>query len=178
MKFSEVKIPIDDIKIQFAFNNNLCNIEIAGILAGNIFDSGALEIQMMLKSSNNFNLNEALSKIQKRPWLIDNFDAFLERLNKTPKLKTSAIFVDNSGVDIVLGILPFVRELLNSNIKVILCANSQPSLNDVTYNELIEVVNKATEICPTIMNALKEQKLILAESGSGYCCLNFMTLDE
>lgn len=147
-------------------------------MAGNIFDSGAIEIQKILKSSEGFLLKEALSKIQKRPWLIDNFDAFLERLNKTPKLKTSAIFIDNSGVDLVLGVLPFVRELLKTNIKVILCANSQPSLNDVTYKELIQVVNKATEICSTLSNALQEKKLILAESGSGYCCLNFMTLDE
>ena len=34
------------------------------------------------------------------------------------EFKSVVIFVDNSGFDIVLGIVPFVIELLNNNVKV------------------------------------------------------------
>ncbi len=37
---------------------------------------------------------------------------------RDPPFKKVAIFVDNSGPDIVLGVLPFVRELLRQNSKV------------------------------------------------------------
>ncbi|KAM0899461.1 hypothetical protein ACQ4PT_021318 [Festuca glaucescens] len=54
----------------------------------------------------------------------------------------AVIFVDNSGADIILGILPFARELLRRGTKVILAANDMPSINDVTYLELVEIINK------------------------------------
>lgn len=100
------------------------------------------------------------------------------------------IFVDNSGADIILGILPFAREMLrqgmqvlpclkiiasfflhsyghycslvwlsdyenllvkyilscssfaSSVLKVVLAANELPSINDVTYIELAEILSK------------------------------------
>jgi hypothetical protein len=81
-------------------------------------------------------------------------------------------------MDVVLGILPFVRELLKINIKVILCANSQPSINDITYNELLTVVKRTTALCTTIRDSLESRMLIVAESGQTGCCLNFLKLDE
>lgn len=81
-------------------------------------------------------------------------------------------------MDVVLGVLPFVRELLKIDMKVILCANSQPSINDITYDELLSVVKKASMVCPIIRNSLNISMLIVAESGQKGCCLNFLTLDE
>ena len=52
-----------------------------------------------------------------RPWLIDGLDEWVDRL-KGPPHKCAAIFVDNSGIDIVLGVLPFARELLQRGTKV------------------------------------------------------------
>lgn len=49
---------------------------------------------------------------------MDGLDEWLDRL-KGPPHKCAAIFVDNSGIDIVLGILPFARELLQRGTKVI-----------------------------------------------------------
>jgi hypothetical protein len=49
---------------------------------------------------------------------VDGLDEWLDRL-KGPPHKCAAIFVDNSGIDIVLGILPFARELLQRGTKVI-----------------------------------------------------------
>ena len=37
-----------------------------------------------------------------------------------PPHKLAVIFVDNSGVDIILGMFPFVRELLSRGTKVLL----------------------------------------------------------
>ena len=48
----------------------------------------------------------------------DNLDDWIERLKTGPPHKCAAIFVDNSGVDIVLGILPFARDLLQRGTKV------------------------------------------------------------
>jgi hypothetical protein len=40
------------------------------------------------------------------------------------------------GADIVLGMLPFVREMLRLGCEVVLVANSLPAINDVTAAEL------------------------------------------
>ena len=52
-----------------------------------------------------------------RPWLFDDFDTWLKRI-KGPSHKCAVVFLDNSGCDVVLGILPFVRELLTRGTKV------------------------------------------------------------
>lgn len=45
-------------------------------------------------------------------------DEWTERLQSGAPHKCAAIFVDNSGVDVVLGILPFARDLLQRGTKV------------------------------------------------------------
>lgn len=52
-----------------------------------------------------------------RPWLIDTFDDWLQRLEGPPH-KCAVIFVDNSGIDIILGIFPFARALLKRGTDV------------------------------------------------------------
>lgn len=49
--------------------------------------------------------------------MVDHLDLWLERL-KGPPHKQAAIFVDNSGVDIILGILPFTLFLLSRGTNV------------------------------------------------------------
>lgn len=56
-----------------------------GVLAGNIFDSGANSVQVLLSENQNFGLEDALEKIQDRPWLIDSFDDFIKRLETVLK---------------------------------------------------------------------------------------------
>lgn len=51
-----------------------------GVLAGNIFDSGATAVQEILNDNQNFGLQDALQKIPERPWLIDSFEQFIKRL--------------------------------------------------------------------------------------------------
>ena len=58
-----------------------------------------------------------------RPWLFDDFDAWRSRLAASkpggkPPYKCAVIFCDNSGVDIILGVFPFVRQLLSMGTNV------------------------------------------------------------
>ena len=57
------------------------------------------------------------SSFKERPWLHDDVDAWLERCQGPPH-KLAVLFVDNSGGDIVLGIIPFARSLLQRGTKV------------------------------------------------------------
>lgn len=86
------------------------------------------------------------------------------------------IFVDNAGVDFILGILPFARELLILGTRVTLCANSQPSLNDVTYPELQLYTWEAAQQCKILQNALVNNQLVLAENGQKGPCLDLKNL--
>lgn len=51
-----------------------------GIFAGNIFDWGALVVTQILANNQSFGLDDAMERIQPRPWLIDGFDNWLKRL--------------------------------------------------------------------------------------------------
>lgn len=103
-------------------------------------------------------------------------DEWIDRLETGPTHKCAAIFVDNSGVDIVLGILPFARDLLLRGTKVILCANSMPALNDVTYPELVVTLRDAAKICKVIRHAIKENRLIAMETAQAGPCLDLSRL--
>ncbi|CAG9575931.1 unnamed protein product [Danaus chrysippus] len=142
-----------------------------GVLAGNMFDWGAQAVTSIL----NCGLYEALQKIQKRPWLYDGLDKWIEKLETTVH-HCAAVFVDNSGVDIVLGILPFVRALLLRGTSVILCANEWPALNDVTNVELQEVLQHASQICPVLAAAMATGDLVVRSNGQRGPCLDFRTV--
>lgn len=45
-----------------------------------MFDWGAQAVSQILETDKNFGLDEALQRIQQRPWLIDCLDQWLDRL--------------------------------------------------------------------------------------------------
>lgn len=57
-------------------------------------------------------------------------------------------------------------------IQVILCANSRPALNDVTYNELTVLTKRVAAISEEISGALSQGRLLIMESGQGSPCLD------
>lgn len=61
------------------------------LLLGNMFDWGAQAITAILEHDAVFGLHEALEKIQKRPWLYDGLDKWLDKLEvqTLPKSKLS-----------------------------------------------------------------------------------------
>ncbi|XP_014245904.1 pantothenate kinase 4 isoform X2 [Cimex lectularius] len=149
---------------------------VLGLLAGNMFDWGAQAI-VDIMGKEKFGLAEARSKIPGRPWVIDHLDMWLNRLRGPPHSK-AAIFIDNSGVDIVLGVLPFARFLLSRGTKVILCANSGPAINDVTFKELEVILTNAGSICPVLKKATEEKRLVPMETAQNGPCLDLSRLDH
>lgn len=64
---------------------------------------------------------------------MDNFDVFKERMfgsgdRKPPPHRRALLFVDNSGADIVLGMLPLARELLRRGFEVSLVVSNANNL--------------------------------------------------
>lgn len=49
---------------------------------------------------------------------MDSLNEWLDRLEQRKPHKCCAIFVDNSGLDVVLGIIPFARELIRNGTEV------------------------------------------------------------
>ncbi|XP_044489583.1 damage-control phosphatase At2g17340-like isoform X1 [Mangifera indica] len=117
---------------------------VRGIFAGNIFDLGSAQLAEVF-SRDGMSFLASCQNLVPRPWVIDDLETFKVKWSKKP-WKKAVIFVDNSGADIILGILPFARELLRLGTQVVLAANDLPSINDVTYAELIDVIAKVTEM--------------------------------
>ncbi|KAL4425789.1 hypothetical protein ABPG75_009805 [Micractinium tetrahymenae] len=139
---------------------------IQGVLAANIFDWGAKACVDLYQNATILEMyREARTKLSQRPWRVDDFDAFSEvwfsksELSKDGKgavvspYQRVVMFVDNAGADVVLGMIPFARELLRMGAEVVLVANSLPAINDITVSELRSVVAKAAEACPIIRAA-------------------------
>uniref|UniRef100_A0A4W6EFL9 4'-phosphopantetheine phosphatase n=1 Tax=Lates calcarifer TaxID=8187 RepID=A0A4W6EFL9_LATCA len=95
-----------------------------------------------------------------------------------PPHKCALFFVDNSGVDIILGVMPFVRELLSRGTEVVLASNSGPALNDVTNGELQILTERIAAMDPVIQAGLREDRLTLVQSGSSSPCLDLSRLDK
>ncbi|XP_040843732.1 4'-phosphopantetheine phosphatase [Ochotona curzoniae] len=150
---------------------------VKGLLAGNVFDWGAKAVSDVLESDPNFGFEEAKRKLQERPWLVDSYNEWLQR-SKGPPHKCALIFADNSGVDLILGVFPFVRELLLRGTEVILACNSGPALNDVTHSESLLVAERIAAMDPLVCAALQEERLRLVQTGSSSPCLDLSRLDK
>ncbi|TSW21765.1 Pantothenate kinase 4 [Bagarius yarrelli] len=150
---------------------------VRGLLAGNVFDWGAKAVSEILETDPQFGFEQAKQQLQERPWLVDAYNQWIERL-KGPPHKCALFFVDNSGVDIILGVFPFVRELLIRGTEVVLASNSGPALNDVTNSELQIVTERIAAMDPVIQAGVKEDRLTLVQSGSSSPCLDLSRLDK
>ncbi|CAL5385385.1 unnamed protein product [Camellia sinensis] len=124
---------------------------IEGVLAANIFDWGSRACVDLYHKGTIIGIYRMSRKKMQRPWRVDDFDLFKERMlgsgdNKPPPHKRALLFVDNSGADVILGMLPLARELLRRGTEVVvLVANSLPALNDVTAMELPDIVAEAAK---------------------------------
>jgi type II pantothenate kinase len=110
------------------------------VFAGNIFDLGAMSTMHLASEPTDF--LQVLEETKPRPWLVDDFDRLAQDLPDSPPTKWSkaVIFVDNAGSDFILGVMPMARELAMCGTKVVLAANELPSLNDMTADETVAVV--------------------------------------
>lgn len=123
---------------------------------------------------------------------IDHFDAFSAKLctpdpatGEVHRYRKALLFCDNSGADLVLGMIPLARELLLRGTDVVIVANSLPAINDITVPELQGVLQEVSRVDATIRDALQQAqqqapqtplsapRLTVASSGSGSPCLDF-----
>ncbi len=138
---------------------------IQGVFAGNIFDLGAVETADLFEDGATVDFRQVRAKLKPRPWRIDDFDAWLAN----PRTYRSAcMFVDNAGPDIVLGMIPFARDLLRQGTAVLLIANDTPTLNDITVDELHELIETIAAEDATIRDAWTAGRLEGVGSGNGY----------
>ena len=114
------------------------------LLAGNMFDWGAHAVVVKLEAATlTF---EAAGEAVLHSDELDHSERFFDRLEgPNAAYRRAVIFVDNAGYDITLGVLPFVRELLKRGTQVVLAANSLPALNDITYRELLGLVDAVAQ---------------------------------
>ncbi|KAK4345479.1 hypothetical protein RND71_035655 [Anisodus tanguticus] len=108
-----------------------------------------------------------------RPWVIDDLDIFITKWSKKT-WKKAVIFVDNSGADVILGILPFARELLRHGAQVVLAANGLPSINDATYPELVENISKMS----MGSSGVDTSNLLVANSGNDLPVIDLTTVSQ
>ncbi|KAK3224866.1 hypothetical protein Dsin_004728 [Dipteronia sinensis] len=139
---------------------------IEGVLAANIFDWGSRACVDLYHKGTIIEIYRMSRNKMQRPWRVDDFDLFKDRMlgsgDKKPQPhKRALLFVDNSGADVVLGMLPLARELLRRGTEVVLVANSLPALNDVTAMELPDIVAEAAKHCDILRRAAEAGSLLV-----------------
>ncbi|KAK6261201.1 hypothetical protein QUC31_007017 [Theobroma cacao] len=139
---------------------------IEGVLAANIFDWGSRACVDLYHEGTIIEIYRMSRNKMQRPWRVDDFDLFKERMlgsegKKPQPHKRALLFVDNSGADVVLGMLPLARELIRRGTEVVLVANSLPALNDVTAMELPDIVAEAAKHCDILRRAAEAGGLLV-----------------
>ena len=138
---------------------------VEGVFAGNIFDLGAIKTVERYQAGP-IDFYATLDELKPRPWLVDDLDTWLERM-QGPAHRRALLFVDNAGPDVTLGMLPLARHLLQRGTDVWLTANTTPSLNDVTHEELIALLDRATPQDAVLDQAWRDGRLRALPSGNG-----------
>lgn len=146
---------------------------IQGAFAGNIFDLGAAA-SAKLHEDGGGDFRSTRARLRSRPWLVDDFDSLHQAWTAdgatggelASTWRKCVMFVDNSGADVVLGMLPIARELARRGCKVVLAANEVPSINDVTAAELEDLLPRVAELDETFAEAVKCGAIAVCSSGS------------
>uniref|UniRef100_A0A1J3E3U0 Damage-control phosphatase ARMT1-like metal-binding domain-containing protein n=1 Tax=Noccaea caerulescens TaxID=107243 RepID=A0A1J3E3U0_NOCCA len=150
---------------------------VRGIFAGNIFDLGSAQLAEVFSRGDGISFLASSQNLVPRPWVIDDLDDFQANWIKK-RWKKAVIFVDNSGADIVLGILPFAREMLRRGMQVVLAANELPSINDVTYTELREILSQLKDDENGQLIGVDTSKLLVANSGNDLAVIDLSRVSQ
>ncbi len=122
---------------------------IEGVFAGNIFDMGAEATASQFLGGDAPSFFQTRSRLSKRPWLIDDYDALERRLLHGPAYTKAVYFIDNAGSDFLLGALPMIRWLAQRGTSIVLAANERPTLNDMTIHDVRAWWPRIVEIEPS-----------------------------
>ncbi len=109
------------------------------IFAGNMHDLGSENTMHLTGSPTEF--LQQVEQSPDRPWLVDDFDLLLDDFVAVPPMWAKAVlFIDNAGADFILGMMPLAREMALRGTAIVLAANEEPALNDMTVDETVEFV--------------------------------------
>ncbi|MCJ7543923.1 MAG: ARMT1-like domain-containing protein, partial [Phycisphaerae bacterium] len=136
------------------------------VFAGNVFDLGSQATMHLAAERTDFLAGVANGK--PRPWLIDDFDRLAQDLGRSPPAPWSktVVFVDNAGSDFVLGVMPLARELALAGTRIILAANELPSLNDITADETVAVLQHLAGIDEDLAALLRAGMFEVVSTGN------------
>ncbi|EGF79438.1 hypothetical protein BATDEDRAFT_89522 [Batrachochytrium dendrobatidis JAM81] len=169
-------LPILLAKTDSLPENQRLDVILDNILAGNMFDWGAIAIQEMLERGE-LDFKAAKDRVA-RPARLNNYTEFKKKVESANGYEKAIIFVDNSGADIVFGIIPFARYLVSKGTVVILGANTHPAVNDITATELEALVIKISRIDPIIRDAWTTGRIQVFGTGSCSPCLDLMRVSK
>jgi type II pantothenate kinase len=156
---NELMLPLlEQVVGEIERSDDPVRLAVEGVFAGNIFDMGAKATAGKFKDASPDFLGTR-AKLKPRPWLIDDLDAFRNRVNTRPPRKT-VFFADNAGSDFVLGVLPFVWLASTPGSTVVIAANEEPSLNDVTAAEV-------RELWPRLPSVIRNLPVQIVSTGTG-----------
>lgn len=146
-------------------DSSVIDMLIRGILAGNKFDLGA-QATTEQHAKGGIDFFDTLNQLTPRPWFRDELDAIGNALGPGRcGYQSCMFFVDNSGADVVLGAIPIARYLAGQGCRVILAANDEPSLNDVTVSELNDLLRRVAEIDSRVEKHLDEGAIQTVGTG-------------
>ncbi|MCC5794440.1 MAG: DUF89 family protein [Chromatiales bacterium] len=145
---------------------------VRGMLAGNLFDMGTPDTAR-LYANGSVPFGEALARVPSRPWLVDDVGCARNWLDST-KPARAVVLADNAGGDLLLGLMPFARELLRRGTAVVVAANSAPSHNDITHRELESLMPQLAEIDPLF----GDHGLALVPNGSDAPLIDLCGISE
>jgi len=139
---------------------------IQSVFAGNVFDLGSAATMHLAHEPTDFLATAEDTK--PRPWFVDDFDRLADDLPDAPPTKwtKAVVFVDNAGSDFILGIMPLVREFALYGTQVVLAANELPSLNDMTVDETIEVLENLAAVDPDLAALIQGELFQVVSSGN------------
>jgi type II pantothenate kinase len=155
-------------------------LAINGIFAGNIFDLGAgATTKMFAEKSPDF-LEVRKGLMGKRPWLVDQFEAFADGMLGGGKAayRQALFFCDNAGSDFVLGVMPFCRLLAKRGTRVVIAANRLPALNDMTHGEVQALLPQLQALDPVLDALVRSGKLRAIDSGGIAPLIDLRMLSE
>ena len=145
-----------------------------GMLAGNVFDLGALPTIDRYRARN-IGFRQTRASLPVRPWLIDDLEAWQDRWQESG-YRHVLFFLDNAGSDVCLGCVPLARWMISAGARVTLVANSGPALNDVTAPEAAKLLVNIAERDEILRRATATGRLALIASGSNAPLLDLTAL--
>ncbi|GIL75193.1 hypothetical protein Vretimale_7880 [Volvox reticuliferus] len=154
-------------------------LALRGVFAGNIFDLGAAA-SAELHAAGGGAFASTRAQLLPRPWAVDNLDEVLAVVRGTrgARWRQAALFVDNAGPDVVLGMLPLARVLLKAGTKVLLMANRGPTINDITAEELVQLLRQAAELDGLLRMAVASENIRVVCSGSDLPVIDLTQLSK